>query len=278
MKFHSEGNLFLYGPGAGMSGNPRRVIQLGSDEVIYDDNEISGDLAHNVTTDNKLKTLPSVQIHRLVPSRQAVITNVAEEKLRYWSFLFYFLAMFTFQKYNRYYFNRSTRQYNEPLDYEAMRKLSRKNFSEETLKKVTWVHHMYSQWRIYRNGHGNEEFIYCDLDDPETITEENLVFGVSQFIREIRKVNGDQFPTRTLYKICMCVQFHLESVGYMWQLLSDARFVDLKFTLDNTMKERCGQNIGGPMKKALSHVGIDIPWENGFLGEDNPNQLLTTVF
>ena len=139
---------------------------------------------------------------------------------------------------------------------------------------------MYSQWCIYRNGHENEEFIYCDLDDPETITEENLVFGVSQFIREVRKVNFDQFPAKTLYEICMCVQFHLESVGYMWRLLSDARFVDLKFTFDNTMKERCSQNIGGPVKKAevLSHVDIDILWENGFLGEDNPNQLLTTVF
>ena len=128
MKFDSKGNLFLYEPGAGMSGNPRRVIQLGSDEVIYDDSGISGDLAHNVTTGNKLKTLPSAQIHCLVPSRQAVIMNVADGKLRYRSFPFYFLAMFTFQKYNRNYFNRSTRQYNEPLDYEAMRKLSRKNF------------------------------------------------------------------------------------------------------------------------------------------------------
>ena len=93
-------------------------------------------------------------------------------------------------------------------------------------------------------------------------------------------MNGDQFPAKTLYEICMYVQFHLESVGYMWQLLADARLMDLKFTLDNTMKERCSQNIGGPVKKAevLSHVDIDILWENGFLGEDNPNQLLTTVF
>ena len=98
------------------------------------------------------------------------------------------------------------------------------------------------------------------------------MFGVSRFIREIHKVNGDQFPAKTLYEICMCVQFHLESVGYMWRLLADARFVDLKFTLDNTMKERCSQNIGGTVKKAevLSHVDIDILWKMDFFEKITP--------
>ena len=58
------------------------------------------------------------------------------------------------------------------------------------------------------------------------------------------------------------------------------RFVDLKFTLDNVMKERCRDNVGGAVRKAqvLSQVDIDILWENGYLGDTNPHQLLTTVF
>ena len=68
---------------------------------------------------------------------------------------------------------RILRGYNEPLDHDSMTKLARKNFSDDTLKKVKWVRHMFSQWRIDRNNNGNEEFIYCDLDDHETITEQN---------------------------------------------------------------------------------------------------------
>ena len=40
MKFYSEGNLYLYEPGTGISGEPHRVIEFGSDEIIYDCQEI----------------------------------------------------------------------------------------------------------------------------------------------------------------------------------------------------------------------------------------------
>ena len=172
------------------------------------------------------------------------------------------------------------RGYNEPLDHDSMTKLARKNFSDDTLKKVKWVRHMFSQWRIDRNNNGNEEFIYCDLDDHETITEQNLVYALCRFLREIKKLNGEQFPAKTLYEVVMYLQFHLESIGYMWRLLSSNIFVDLKYTLDNVMKERASDNVGGPVKKAevLSDVDIDILWKNGFLGYDNPEKLLNTVF
>ena len=94
------------------------------------------------------------------------------------------------------------------------------------------------------------------MDDHETITEENLVFALYRFIREIKKLNGEQFPGKTLYEIIMCVQFHLESIGFMWKLISQEPFVDLKFTLDNVMKERASQNVGGNVKKSRDFKSI----------------------
>ena len=44
MRFDSQGNLYLYKPGAGMSGAPRRVIEFGSNEVVYTDEGDSGKL------------------------------------------------------------------------------------------------------------------------------------------------------------------------------------------------------------------------------------------
>ena len=139
---------------------------------------------------------------------------------------------------------------------------------------------MYSDWRITHNDRLLHEQILCDLDDHETITEDNLVFAMCRFIREICKINGDQFPAKSLYEVTMCMQFHLESIRFMWKLLLDDKFIDLKFTLDNVMKERCSMNVGGPTRKAdvLSQVNIDILWENCILGVDNPDQLLTTTF
>ena len=44
MRFDSQGNLYLYEPGAGMSGEPKRVIEYGSDEIIYADGDVTSDV------------------------------------------------------------------------------------------------------------------------------------------------------------------------------------------------------------------------------------------
>ena len=160
-----------------------------------------------------------------------------------------------------------------------MQQMACKNFSEETVKKINWVRKMYSQWRLERNELQVHDIITCDLDDDETITEEALVHGMCRFITEIKKVNGEQFPAKTLYEIALCVQFHLEGRGLMWKLLSDEKFRDLKYTLDNVMKQRNSQLVGYGVRKAevLSPIDQDILWSMGILGIDYPDQLLNTV-
>ena len=133
-----------------------------------------------------------------------------------------------------------------------MRQLAHKNFSEETLKKITWFHGMYSQWRIFHNNKTQSEVITCDLDDHETITVDNLNIGVCRFITEVHKMNGCQFPAKTLYEIVKCIQFHLESIGLMWKLLNDECFSDIKYMLDNIMKEHAACNVGVLSEKLTS--------------------------
>ena len=62
MKFDSEGNLYLYEPGAGISGEPHRVIEFGSDEIIYDCKEIV-----KKEEENKPKVLKVELFNRVVP-------------------------------------------------------------------------------------------------------------------------------------------------------------------------------------------------------------------
>ena len=166
-----------------------------------------------------------------------------------------------------------------PLDEGTLRQLGRKNFSEETIKKVRWVRRMFAEWRDTRNDVPNLDFISCDLEDLVSISVENFVFGMCRFITEIRKIDGTEFPAKTLYQIVVCIQFHLETLGIHWKLLEDPLFIQVKFTLDNMMKKRTSEGIGITVKKAdvITTTDEDILWSMGLLGNENPQQLLNTV-
>ena len=179
-----------------------------------------------------------------------------------------------------YFFNSSGCRYNFPLDYESFEALSHKNFSEETMKKIHWVRKMYGDWHDTRNvDHGHDEIIHCDLENLPSVNVESLVFGMRRFITEIRKIDGDEYPPKTLYQIVLCMQFHLETKGITWRLLEDEVFKELKFTLDNVMKKLTSEGVGITVRKAdiISKTDEDILWNRGVLGTENPEQLLHTV-
>ena len=103
------------------------------------------------------------------------------------------------------------------MDYESFEVLAHKNFSGENLKKIKWVRKMFAEWREVCNfEHCHDDYINCDLEDMSTITVDSLVSGMRRFITEIRKMDGNDFPPKTLYQIVLCVQFHLETKGITW--------------------------------------------------------------
>ena len=168
-------------------------------------------------------------------------------------------------------------EFKPPLPDDALEDLGHKNFSMETMKQVRWVHKMYCEWHCYRDGLGLER-ILCDLEDKAMITVETLKFALPHFITEIKKLDGLDYPGKTLYHLVICIQFHLECQGFAFKLINDAAFKDLKYTLDNTMKARTVQGIGNSVKQAevLSTMDEDL-WNLGCLGMSNPYQLLNTV-
>ena len=137
---------------------------------------------------------------------------------------------------------------------------------------------MYHEWRAFHHSYGLA-FIQCDLEDSATLTAESLKFALCRFFMEIKKVNGKEYPGKTLYHIIVCVQFHLECLGFAFKLINDPAFRAFKFTLDNTMKACMSLGIGLSIKKAdvLTATDKDLLWLMGLLGIDHPNQLLNTV-
>ena len=160
-----------------------------------------------------------------------------------------------------------------------MQNLTHKKFSDETMKKVNWVRRMYNDWCNFRNSSDHLKCVESDIEDINNLSQESLYKDLAKFIIEVKKVDGSDYPARTLYDIVICIQFWLESKGVMWKLVSDGVFKDLKYTLDNVMKSRHECGIGHKVRQAeiLSLSDEEILWSMGLLGSSNPQVLLNTL-
>ena len=165
------------------------------------------------------------------------------------------------------------------MDDVALENLSQKNFSDETLKKVSWVKNMFQHWREFRNSCDDLQNVECDLDDIESISQESLKFALCRFLTEVKKLDGSDFPAKTLYDILICIQFHIETLGLAYKFLSDEKFKEVRFTLDNIMKQRTKDTVGGSVRRAevLSFTDEDLMWSLGLLGMHNPESLQNAV-
>ena len=121
--------------------------------------------------------------------------------------------------------------------------------------------------------------VNCDLDDISTIMQSSLVFAICQFLTEVKKLDGSDFPGKTLYDIGICLQFYLETKGFTYKLLNEESFSKIRFTLDNIMKKRASDGLGNGVCQAqvLSFTDEDLLWSLGLLGTHSPTVLLDTV-
>ena len=140
------------------------------------------------------------------------------------------------------------RSFHATLSDQKLEQMSHKNFSEDTMKKVKWVVKMNHDWSVHRNSSDDLDGIYFDFHKKETIMQDTLLFALTRFTMEVKKMDGNDFPAKTLYKILICVQFHLETMGFGWKLLSAEAFKELKFTLDNIMKLHTSRGFGKKVK------------------------------
>ena len=239
-QFDGEGNMFIYPPGAGVSGVPKLVRP--GDEMIFNsyDTEVKSTLDISSQVSDKITE----------ETQDTQISQVSTQ-----------------------------RDYNAPLDDDEMERLSHKDFSHETKKKMRWVLKMFTEWRSYHNLSASLDHVECDLHDKGLISVKSLNFAIPRFISEVKKLDGSDFPGKTLYDIVICIQFHLESIGFAWKLLNHDTFREIRFTLDNLMKLRVSQGIGTSVHQAsvLSAMDEEDLWSLGLLGWDTPDKLLNTV-
>ena len=161
-----------------------------------------------------------------------------------------------------------------------LKKLSGKTFADSTDKKISWAVKLYMSWRRSRieadTAQGDIEGanLYDKCVDPG-----QLGCSLCCFLNEVCCADGKEYPGNTLYSLLVMIQLHLEKQGKDWKLMEGSNFLCVRNTLDNLMKQRALACISKAAKSA-DPISIDDEqklWDEGVLGEFQPDQLRSTV-
>ena len=152
---------------------------------------------------------------------------------------------------------------------------------------MKWAVGAYNRWRSFRSEifharyttkvtHYNREIRPIDQSARDV---DELKADMCDFIVEIRKENGEQYPPNSMYDLVSGLSLYLEREhGFTNKLVSGA-FREIRNTLDNVMKERTAEGVvGRPEREPILDEHESILWEKGILGEDSPHKLRQTVF
>ena len=172
------------------------------------------------------------------------------------------------------------REFKEPEDDSRIASVSNKVFAPESQRKIKWAVNLYCEWRRNRIGKAfcPNQIINSNLDLLFQLTQVDLAYSLCRFIREVKKLDGSDYPPNTLREMIVMIQMYLQSNGINWKLLDGYSFVGLRNVLDNTMKERHAAGLG--VRKSSEIITPQIErklLESGVIGLDDPQKLLNGV-
>ena len=172
------------------------------------------------------------------------------------------------------------REFKEPSNDQKLVELSYKTFAVESKKKMRWAVNMYCSWRSHRLGNGPvcEEIVRANLDALSTFSQQDFSYALACFVREVKRVDGKDYPPNTLKEIVIMLQMFLHENGLYWKLLDSDAFRAFRNILDNTMKQRTAMGLGvRKSSDVISIVQEDKLFRDNILGDDEPKKLLQTV-
>ena len=175
---------------------------------------------------------------------------------------------------------KKTREYKSPEVDDTIVEFSRKKFAPQSKHKMKWAIGLYNGWRSNRifTSWPSMQIVRADLNEVEKLKSDDLCYAMCRFVREIKKINGHEYPPNTIRELVIMVQMYLNERGIYWKLLEHEGFVNLRNVVDNTMKERHSMGLG--VRTSADVISLNhenLLFEKGVLGEENPTKLLKTV-
>ncbi len=171
-------------------------------------------------------------------------------------------------------------RFHPEMDTDTLEFMSKKRFSANTDCKVNWAANLYWDWckKRLENALCDPCIKAADLDRLRKLDKVNLSFALSNFINEIKRRNGQDFPATTLYQITVCLQFFVAGTRLEWKLIDDPVFIHFCNILDNMMKACSKAGVSRHVRVTLISLDQEeLLWSSGVLGEDDPDTLRNTV-
>ena len=108
-----------------------------------------------------------------------------------------------------------------PETEQTIDSISKKNFAPKSKTKILWAVNMYSEWRKNRLSSGLcvPEIINVNLDCVGMFAKIDLCYSMSSLIREVKKLDGSDYPPNTFRDIVLMVQMYLHENSLFWKLL-----------------------------------------------------------
>lgn len=159
-----------------------------------------------------------------------------------------------------------------------LKDLREQRIPQSTKDKVKW------SINLFRNWHENWKVrmddilkVYKSIDEMDS---NDLNYCLQYFIPEIRKVNGEKYPPRTLKEIVAGIQhFYCYEINKQMSIFLDKEFKETREILDAAMKQSAMEGNRKPVKRAAP-VTIETEeslWTNGVFGRGDGKQILNTL-
>ena len=101
-----------------------------------------------------------------------------------------------------------------------------------------------------------------DLHDTKFVDKALFAFSMCNFITEVIKLNGEDYPPNMLKELVYLIQMFLHAKRVFWFLLdkSDVVFRDVLYVLDNEMKRCISEGLG--VVRLATPVSLSIEEKN----------------
>ncbi len=113
------------------------------------------------------------------------------------------------------------------------------------------------------------------------MNSKNSTSNLTNFIFEVRKKDGREFPPNSIHHIVCGLQryLRLEADKPNLDIWKDAAFVNFRRCLDSEMKRLQRFGVGSKVKKAevISEEAEELLWQKKLLGDHSPQSLVATI-
>ena len=119
-----------------------------------------------------------------------------------------------------------------------------------------------------------------DLREVHTITLAELNKYLAEFIRSVRREDGEDYEPSNLRCLVSSLERYLKKNDYPVGIMNDKQFEVARKSLQSKQKElkKAGRGNKSKAAVALTDVEIDLLYENNMLGVSSAESLLNTVW